>query len=300
MRNHNPLFSFIKLTLVLSFFAVGLIGCAEQPLGYIYRPTQSDEVTLARTATDVISSIYDHMDLATRLLEDASRTNRWDTILPPGWVEGYDMDLGLMYFHNYLDQKYEFLLIDKDPLPGAVRTPSDIEYRYMELRNFLNTRTWEYYIDIYERSTLKIEYADDENPGDRRDPYNVQGWLDITRALPFEETIVFDDYEYDYTYYEYPTWVLHIENFSIDPSDHRARIQIEGTLPHRDETEKYREDHVTGKIVIHADGTGSGELSLYGEPVVIIHFLNRGAGFTGYFTLHSQDHDQRHTFTPSS
>lgn len=341
MQNHTRAFNLIKYTFTLLLLAGVLIGCSEQPLGYIYRPTESDEVTLARTTTDVISSVFDHLDMAARFLEDASRTSRWDTILPAGWSELYNItdsepdtvlieeigsieadrvvivdtifvvdgtdtleillainkvDLDTLYWHNYLDQKYEILEIDKDPLETAVRTPSNLEYRFIELRNFFNSRTDQFYVDIYESSHIIIEYSSSENPGDRQDPHNVQGWLDITRAVEFEETIDYGDFDYDYTYYEYPTWVLHIESYSINPQDHSAQIQIEGTFPHLDEADNYRKDHVTGEITIHGNGKGSGVVSLFGEPVALIYFTGRGAGFTGYFTMHKQDHERKHNF----
>jgi len=341
MQEHTRAFKLIKYIFVFFLLVGGLIGCAEQPSGYIYRPTESDEVTLARATTEIISSIFDHLDMATRFLEDASRTDRWDTILPPGWIEIYDiadserdtvsiedigsveadavdvldtifvvdgtdtldillainkLDLDTLYLHNYLDQKYEILEIDKDPLEGAVRTPSNLDYRFIELRNFFNQRTSEFYVDIYESSHLIIEYADGENPGDRKDPQNVNGWLDITRAVPFEETIDLGDFEYDYTYYQYPTWVMNIKDFTIDPYDHSAKIRIEGTFPHVDEAENYRKDHVSGEINIYSNGKGTGVMSLFGEPIALLHFIGRGAGFTGYFTMHKQDHERKHDF----
>ncbi|NQU04850.1 MAG: hypothetical protein HQ568_02055, partial [Calditrichaeota bacterium] len=311
------------------------IGCEEQPLGYIYRPSTSDESSVARIASKMVSSMYDHIDMAVGFLEDASHTNRYDTILPAGWVEDYIiissvdstvaidydlttinadridildtldnmlairivLDLDTLYIHNHLDQKLQGLRFDTDPIAGAVRTPSNIEYGFNAYRNFENFRTGSYYLDIYESSHLIIEYADMDAVGDRRDPNHVQGWAEMTRAVKFEETInPGTDGEFERVYYEYPTWIIGIENFSADQFDQNSRLVIEGTFPHLDDLDYYREDHVSGIIEIGPDGTGQGELSLYGEPIVRLYFTGRSAGFNGYFTLESQDHGQKIDF----
>ncbi len=327
MRNHHPFLFTQKTFLLLSFLMLGMIGCEEQPLGYIYRPSTSDESSVARIASNMVSSMYDHLDMATGFLEDASHTNRYDTILPAGWVEEYKivssqadtvaisfdlstieadrvdivdtldnmlaiiiLDLDTLYFHNHLDQKQQFLHFDRIPLSGAVRTPSSIEYGYNAFCNFFNYRSSSWYLDIYESSHLIIEYADKNAVGDRQDPNHVQGWAEMTRAVKFEETIDLGDIEYDYVYYEYPTWIIRIEDFSTDPFDQSSRLVIEGTFPHSDDIDNYREDHVSGVVEIGSDGVGQGEISLYGKPIVKLYFTGRSAGFNGYFTLENQNH----------
>jgi len=286
----------IKLTIALFFLTAGLFSCAEQPTGYIYRPTQRDEVAVSRLVENVVSSLYDNMDLSVGFLEDASHTNNYATILPAGWqaIPFVDTTSGApytLYFHNFLDQKYQSIRFDKNPLEGAVRMPSDIEYSFLKLRNFFNERSFEFYMDVDEYIHLVVEYSQNRN-----DPHHVEGWFDIKRAVEFEEEIQIGDYISTYEYYMYPTWVIRIEDFSTDALDHSARLIIEGTFPHRDEIDNFQNDHVTGDITMQANGTGSGEIRLYGKPISRVYFTSRGAGFEGYFTLYSQDHYWIHDF----
>ena len=176
----------IKLTIALFFLTAGLFSCAEQPTGYIYRPTQRDEVAVSRLVENVVSSLYDNMDLSVGFLEDASHTNNYATILPAGWqaIPFVDTTSGApytLYFHNFLDQKYQSIRFDKNPLEGAVRMPSDIEYSFLKLRNFFNERSFEFYMDVDEYIHLVVEYSQNRN-----DPHHVEGWFDIKRAVEFE------------------------------------------------------------------------------------------------------------------
>ncbi|MCF7810132.1 hypothetical protein K9N50_03995 [bacterium] len=328
MRNQHNIKFTLKIFLLASFLLIGLNACEEQPLGYVYRPDVSDEASVARVTAEIVSMMYDRLDMASGFLEDASHTNRYSTILPAGWVEEYNIvssendtvainfdltsinadrvdvldtldnmlaisivDLDTFYTHNHLDNVLQKLSFDTEPVAGAVRTPSSLEYGYDDYRQFFNFRTSTFYRDINESSNMNIEYADNAVVGDRQDPNHIQGWTQVTRSVAFSETIDLGDYEYDYIYYEYPTWIMKIEKFSVDPTDQSSRILIEGTFPHNDDLDIYREDHVSGEIEIGANGVGEGEMSLYGKPIAKLYFTGRSAGFNGYFTLESQNYE---------
>jgi hypothetical protein len=328
MRNHYTFLFTLNIFLLASILLFGLNACEQQPLGYVYRPDVSDEASVAMVTAEVVSMIYDRLDMASGFLEDASHTNKYSTILPAGWVEDYTIvssvndtvaidfdltsinadrvdildtldnmlvirkvDLDTLYMHNHLDKILQTLSFDNEPVAGAIRTPSSLEYGYDDYRNFFNFRTSTMYRDIYENSNINIEYADNAEVGDRQDPNHIQGWAEITRSLQFIETINNGDFEYDYVYYVYPTWVFRIEGFSVDPLDQSCRIAIEGTFPHNDDLNNYRDDHVSGVIEIGANGVGQGEMSLYGNPIAKLYFTGRSAGFNGYFTLESQNHE---------
>lgn len=297
MLNLKTTFDPRRLVLLLPFLALILFGCSEQPLGYIYRPIQRDAVSLARVTEDISSSLFDHVDLVVSLLEDASHTQNYKSIFPGEWrdttiVDPLTGNTMQIFSRNYLDQTIQQLAFDLEPMPGAVRQPSDVGYSFFDFRNFLNGVTNEYYTDIYESLRLMIEYADE-----RLDPHNVTGWFTIKRAVAFEEEIDLGEFgSYSYTYWMYPEWVIYIDYFSVDELDHSARLVIEGTFPHDDEAGDFRDDHVSGEIIVKADGQGYGEINLFGEPAARIYFTGRGAGFEGYFTLHSQNHSERHEF----
>ena len=289
MRTSKSSLTLIRFALILSFLAAGMFSCSEEPLGYIYRPTQKDEVDLARHTERVVSSMYDHLDEVVTLLDEASHTTDYMAILPGGWQAVTEVVGG--FRRNYLDRTYQMLIFDSNPMSGAIRTPSNIEYYYTSLINFENWRTGEFYTDIDEYMHLTVEYAEG-----RTDLKNVEGWFNIKRSIKFEEEVETEYGSYTWTYYQYPTWIIRIEDFSIDPYDQHARLVIEGTFPHLDEINQYREDHVSGEISISEDGVGVGEMYLYGEPAVRIYFTGRGAGFEGYFRLQSQDYSKIHKF----
>ena len=293
----KPKFTHLAQTILLLVITSALfIGCAEQPTGYVYRPLERDVVSMSRITVDVVSSLYDQLDIAVGFLEDASQTSNYATILPAGWMEAPMQDTltgdwYTIYYYNYLDQSYQGLRFDKNPDPQAIRTPSNIEYQYTTLRNFFNERNSEFYIDIEQNQYMVIEYADN-----RQNPDLVEGWFSVRRAVEFIEEITIGDFETTYSYYQYPSWIIRIKDYTTDPDDNAGRLIIEGTFPHRDELDNFRNDHVSGEITLKEDGSGSGEMRLFGEPVSKIHFTSRGAGFVGYFTLESEEHSLRHRF----
>ena len=275
---HSKRSPFRRTTLISLLLALLLFSCAEQPVGYIYRPIERDEVFLARLTGDVVSTMYVKMDAAVGYLENASHTSNYQTILPSGWLalsvtDSITGEQYTGYSRNYLDQQFHGLRFDKRPDPNAIRTPSDIEFSYVQIRNFPNSRTTGFYLDVDERMHMMVEYADS-----RQNPDFVQGWLNMTRAVEFEEEIDIGDGQTDtYSYYVYPLWIVRIENFSINPLDHSGHLIFEGTFPHQDEAGEYQNDHVSGEINIESDGTGRGEMSLYGDPVASINFTGRGS-----------------------
>ncbi|MDP8239531.1 MAG: hypothetical protein P9X24_10615 [Candidatus Hatepunaea meridiana] len=288
--------SLLTLGFTLLILTVLLSGCSEQPLGYVYQPTSSNISRLAWVTVDIVGMVFDHMDESVGFLEDASHTNNWETILSGGWiaiptVDSVSGNPYTLFYNNYMDQKFKTLRFDKQIVNDAIRTPSDVEYTYVTLRNFRNNRNNEIYTDTDDNLHLIIEYSDA-----RQDPKNVNGWMNITRSVPFVEEIVNEEGTQSWVYYMHPTWVIRIEDFSTDPLDQSARLVIEGTFPHNDETGNYRADHVSGEIIIQSNGTGVGELNLYGEPVIRLHFTGRGYGFEGYYTYHKYDHSYKVRF----
>jgi len=272
-----------------------LTGCEEQPIGYIFSPTQRDKTTMARTAGTVINAIYEHTDEAVIYLDQASLTDDYGSLLLGGWqafaaIDSVDSTVFTYYARTYLDQKYYFLRFDKEPDPSAVRTPSNLDYNFTELRSYQNQATSEFFGDISQIRQLSIEYSDN-----RQDHRNVDGWLYIRTLIPIER-----EYEtagagtVTYTINILVRWQVRLERYSIDPNDHRSRMVIAGIFPINDEAGEYHSAQVSGEIILDAKGKGSGDLWLYGEPAVRMNFTGRAFGFIGYFTLHEENHEKKY------
>src|SRR4030042_4857912 len=116
-----------------------------------------------------------------------------------------------VYYYSYRDQRYQGLRFDKHPDPQAIRTPSNIEYQYITLRNFRNDRNNEFYMDIDENQYMVVEYADNRQNADF-----VEAWLSVRRAVEFVEVITTGDFEYSYSYYMYPSWIIRIGEDTTD------------------------------------------------------------------------------------
>ncbi len=287
----------LKVVSSLPVLAALLCSCAEQPVGYIFTPTQRDQVSLARTTVEMINALYSHTDQAAGFLDAAALTTDYSKILPEGWDStlAVDPDDGTpytLYLRNYLDKDFYFLRFDSDPMRGSVRSPSDLEYQFYESRSFQNVFTSDFYSDINEGRELVIEYTDG-----RQDPLNVDGWFNMWQSVAFEEEVDIGGQagSYSYSYYLRVYWMFRIQDFSIDARDQRSRIVIDGTFPVYDEAGDYRQPHVSGEITIESNGSGRGEMYMYGEPMARLHFTARTAGFEGYFTLHREEHRKRYS-----
>jgi len=286
MTRIRPILSLSSMSAIL-----WLVGCAEQPAGYIYTPSEGQIVDLALLTAEGIGVLYDQADQAGHFLEAASLTNDYSSILPEGWYASLDTSGGtphIVYIRNYLDQQFNIMSFDWTPQPGAVRTPSVIAYKFIEIRSYYNQITYQAYGDVTEQRELSLEYANH-----RSDPLNADGWYSVSRNTPFEYEIEISgqggqNQKVTQTYYEDVTWLIRLENFSLDPDDQRARLVIDGTFPQRDEEGRRQEPHVSGVITIDGKGYGGGTVNLYGEPVFTLEFRGRrGNGFRYNFTLAS-------------
>ncbi len=289
---HKPIITVLLALLLITTFMVN--GCEEQPVGYIFNPTQRDQIQVVRTLYDFLQALYDHTDQAARFLDEAALTNDYSSVLPEGWLPLQNSSGNLFYLRNYLDQQFHILEFDAEPSIDAVRTPSDLVYNYLEIGSFRDSFTQSFYGDTSEAFNLTIEYS-----GDRQETEFVDGIFQIQRAVEFEVEIPIAGQDGGSTsvtdyYWVLVTWLMNIERYSIDPDDQRARITLDGMFPYDDETYERHEIHVSGEIEIDKNGRGIGEMWLYGEPVARIHFTGRNFGFLGYFTLYSEDHEKRY------
>lgn len=284
-------------TLLLAFLFSGSLvinGCEEQPVGYIFSPTQRDQIQAVSTFFDFLQALYVHTDQAARFLDEAALTNNYASVLPEGWLPLQNPTGDFFYLRNYLDQQFHLLQFDNNPTVDAVRTPSDLVYNYLEIGSFRDSFTQSFYGDTSEAFNLTIEYSDD-----RQETNFVDGIFQIQRAVEFEIEIPITGQDGGSTsvtdyYWVLVTWLMKIEHYSIDPDDQRARITLDGMFPYDDETYERHEIHVSGEVEIDKHGRGTGEMWLYGEPVARIHLSGRRSGFLGYFTLHSEDHEKRY------
>ncbi len=274
-----------------------LVGCSDRPVGYIFEPTQRHQSALAQTTVDVVNSIYEHCDQAATYLDKSSLTNDYISLLPGGWVEIPQIDTTTgetftTFNYSYLDQKYYQLRFDREPLVGAVRNPSSLDYIFVEVNSIQNRITNEFYFGISETRNLTMEYSNN-----RQDPRFVDGWFEISRSIPFQEEIEIASGE-TVTYDVYVTviWDVRIERYSIDPNDQRARMVFEGIMPVYDEAGEYQRVHVSGEVNINAKGTGGGDMWFYGEPSIRLRFTGRSFGFNGYFTTFDENHNKIHNF----
>lgn len=271
-------------------------GCAEQPVGYIFTPSHRHKTSTARVVATVISTIYDHTDTAVKYLDRSSLTDDYGSLLPGGWenIIAVDTTTGepyTLYIHNYLDQKYHFLRFDPVPMNQAVRSPSSLDYTYIEIRSYQNLRTSAFYGNISKVNQLKIEYADN-----RTDPFNVDGWFEIRTVLPVEIDIETALGSFTITDYVAVNWQLFIENYSIDQDDQTSRLVLAGVVPLYDEELQPHFTQISGDIEINSRGRGGGDMWLWGEPVAKLHFTGRTHKFDGYFTLYEEDHYGRYSF----
>ncbi|MDP8228787.1 MAG: hypothetical protein P9M15_04980 [Candidatus Electryoneaceae bacterium] len=295
----------IRLPLVvLVMLVLFSVGCEDQPTEYIFEPTHRDQVLVVRTATDFLKTLYEHTDQAGTFLDEAALTDYYSSVLPEGWLVATDMR-GIpivgsagdtLYIKNYLDQKFHLISFDSDPMGGAVRSPSSLNFDYLEVGSYRDGFTNSFYGDTSESLKLSIEYTDD-----RQNPGYLDGWFQIQRSVEFEGESGYsaggERGSYTYNYYLQVKWFMRIEDFSLDPDNHSARIIIDGVFPILDEMDKLQEPQISGEIVLDKNGIGTGEMWLYGDRVARLHFTGRSFGFTGYFTLDSEDHHKRYRLT---
>lgn len=295
IKSSHPVATTVLIfALVITVF---VSGCSERPVGYIFEPTQRHQSALAQTTVEVVNSLFEHCDEASSYLDRSSLTDDYISLLPGGWLEIPQVDSitgedYLVYYFNYLDQKYYQLRFDREPMAGAVRTPSSLDYVFVEINSIQNSITNEFYGGINEIRNLTIEYSDD-----RQDPQFMDGWFEISRSIPFEEEIEIASGEtISYDVYVTVIWDVRIERYSLDPDDHRARMVFEGLMPVYDEAGEYQRVHVSGELNINSSGKGGGDMWFYGEPSIRLHFTGRSYGFNGYFTTFDDDHQKIHNF----
>lgn len=289
MHKYNRFVS-IAILLSLMIFAGLFTGCSEQPVGYIFSPTNRHQSTLARTTAEVVNAIYHHADQAAVYLDRASLTDDYISLLEGGWLETMLIDTTTgqpytLYYRSYLDQEHYILRFDREPMAEAVRTPSSLDYTFLEIKSYQNRVTNEFYGNVSDYLQISIEYANN-----RQNHRSVDGWFEIQRTVVFEEEIeTAGAGTVTVPIYVGVSWQVKVENYSIDTDDQRSGIIIDGIMPIYDDAGEYHRTQVSGRIDINSRGQGFGEIWLYGEPAARIYFTGRSFGFRGYFTLYEED-----------
>ncbi len=286
---------------ILAIGAAFLGGCAEQPYGYIFVPSQRDQVNAARQAANFIGALYDHADAASGLLDKAGLTDDYASILPEGWVDitardsnGNPLAPFFHFYKNYLDKELSELQIDRAALPGSVRTPSTLRYNYYTSSSIQNFVTNEFYGTVDQVQKAEIRYADN-----LQNLKFIEGWYSISKTVPFEQEIEIQalgrSTNVTYLIYLEVGWSLRVEHFSIDTKDQTSSITIEGQFPILDETGTIQRCHISGKFDIDSKGQGGGDIWLFGQPAARLTFTGRSFGFKGKFSLFSEDHKRSYS-----
>ncbi len=293
MRNLRKKFVFVVLlfALVASTF---ITGCEEQPVGYLFEPSQRDRSSVAQASVVVLNKVFEHTDQAATYLDRSALTSNYKDMLIGNWQEltvpdSVTNELYTLYYQSILDRKHYFLRFDREVMPDASRSPSSVDYTLVEIRSFLDLRTNEFYGQSSEARNLTLEYSNS-----RQDIKNVDGWFDLSSIIPLE--IEFEGAGVGtVTLVEWVgiNWQIRIENFSINPDDHTARVVIAGSYPLWDRNGNFFTTQIAGEINIRSDGRGSGTISLRGEPVAKLHLTGRNFGFIGYYSLSDDDFDDR-------
>ncbi len=294
------MFRFCKSTVGLILIAVisvstFLTGCEEQPAAYVFSPTQRDETNFARTIAEIVDLFYQHADDAAQFLDQAALTDDYGSLLLGGWNphvlnDSLTGDPYTVFGRNYLDQKYYSLRFDRDPDAGAVRTPSNLDYTYLDLLSYQNRQTSEFNPDINQSLVFTMEYSDN-----RQDPKNLDGWFDVRKIIPVEQELeTAGAGTQTYFINILVRWQIKVENFSIDKDDHRARLVFSGVYPIYDSAGETHQTLVEGGITLDANGVGVGDFSFYGERVVRLNLTGKTYGFNGYFTLFGENHRQKY------
>jgi len=294
--HHNASFKFACF--ILSALTV---SCAEQPSGYIFTIKHRDKVNVARQAADFISDLYTHSDQAAAFLSDAGLTTDYRSILPDGWVDSTNYDsLGqprapfFDFFRNYLDKQYYALAFPSVPTPGSVRNPDRIWYNFVQIASVQNTITNEFYGQANQIRSLQASYSDNLT-----NSAFIEGWFSIRKVVKFEQEMEISiggrSTRQTIPFYLSVPWMMRIERFSVNSNDQRGRIIIDGVFPILDETNIIQNCHVSGEFNIAANGTGEGEVWLYGERTAHIIFTGRTFGFTGWFTLFDENETGRYS-----
>ncbi len=291
-RSHHSLRLPLAILPLLGF----LVGCAEQPYGYIFKPEHRDQVNLARQTTDFLSSLYDHSDAAGRFLTNAGLTTDYRSILPDGWVDetprdtmGHPIASKFSFSRDYLDQQFFDLNIDTAAAPNAIRNPATLNYDFREVASAQNGITRQFFGQTVEVRKLQISYGDL-----LRNPNFLDGWFSMRRIVAFDQELEVlvsgKAQKVTYKIYLPVTWVMKIKQFSIDVNDQRSHIVIDGLFPIYDKVGDVQECHVSGELVINTDGSGGGDVWLFGQPCVRLTFTGRSFGFKGSFSLASEDY----------
>ncbi len=284
-----------RFSILLVFVSI-FSGCAEQPYGYIFSPEPRDQVNAARLAVDFISSLYDHADAASELLDKAGLTDDYKSILPEGWIDvtpynrtGDPLIGFYQFYQNYLDKEFSELQIDTGVYPGALRTPSSLRYNFLTTASVRNGITNEIFGTIDQVQKADIRYSDN-----LQNLKFIDGWYSISKSVPFEQEIEIQaqgrSTNVTYLIYLDVGWSLRVEHFSIDSKDQTSQITIEGQFPILDNAGVIQHCHISGKFDVNPSGKGGGDIWLYGQPTARISFTGRSFGFKGKFTLFSEEH----------
>lgn len=271
-----------------------IVGCAEQPYGYVFTPTGRDQLNVARLSISFLGELYDHADEAAGYLNSAGLTtsNNYRSILPDGWVDSTSYDTNglpqapmFTFYRNFLDKQYSALGIPVTPTPGAVRNPARLMYAYTEIASALNRVTNEFYGQAKISRRFDVYYADSYT-----NPDFVEGWFSIRKIEMFEQEIEIGGSNQSYQIPLSVPWAMKVERFSVDRADQRGHIIIDGIFPIMDETGIIQQTHISGVFNVAADGTGTGEVSLFGEKCARITLTGRSFGFKAKFTMYNEDH----------
>lgn len=283
------------LPLILS--AAILAGCAEQPYGYVFAPQQRDQVNATGQCIAFINSLYLHTDQGSQILSDAAKTTDYITILPEGWQDISTMTVSPYYTYsrNYLDKEHYLLQIAKDQPASAVLSPASLTYAYSDSISTWNNAAERFYANSNESRRLDISYGDSY-----RNSQKLNGWFWIRKIEKFEQSIQIQagDSKADYTYFLYfpVTWSFHIEDFSTALDDQSSKISFDGSFPIYDEMGKMQYPHISGTMEFKDDGSGGGDLWLYGEKCAKITFSGRSFKFHGTYSLYSEDLIKTYSF----
>lgn len=293
MQHSRKKFVFVVLLLAIAT-GTFIVGCEDQPVGYIFSPTQRDRSSVAQASVVVLNKIFAHTDQATSYLERSALTTNYRDMLVGNWQvipaqDSITHDPYTLYYQSILDKKHYFLRFDREEMLNSLRTPSSLDFTYIEVRSFQDPRTSEFYGQTSESRHLTLEYSDN-----RQDIKNVDGWFDLLTRIPIEiDVAVAGEGSVTIEEWIWIDWQVRIEKYSIDPDDHTAKIVIAGWFPLFDRNNDYTAAQVSGVINIRSDGRGSGTMSLRGEPVAKLYLTGRNFGFLGSYSLSDDDFGKR-------
>ncbi|MBT3233060.1 MAG: hypothetical protein HN356_09605 [Calditrichaeota bacterium] len=293
MINFRKKFVFVVLlfAVVASTFVT---GCDEQPVGYLFEPSNRDHSSVAQASVVALNKIFEHTDQAAAFLDQSALTSDYKDMLIGNWQEfevpdSLTNELYTLYYLSVLDKEHYFLRFDREVMPDALRSPSSLDFRYVEVRSFQDRRTNEFFGQTSESRSMSLEYANN-----RQDIKNVDGWFDLQTLVPIEIDVDIAGAG-SVTIEEWVgiNWQIRIEDYSVDTDDHSAKIIIAGLFPLFDRNSNFIIAQITGEINVRSDGRGSGTMFLRGEPVAKLHLTGRNFGFLGFYSLSGDDFEDR-------